>query len=229
MDPTENLARQHLLSRGYTDPVYEPDGQVPPDFLIEGRIAIEVRRLNQNERTGTHARGLEEVAIPIIEGIQSLARSFGPASSNAWWLELDFRRPVAGWPRLRPGVHEFLQRVRETASQAPASAQIHDNLKVTALPRSGQLDDMFHLAIVHDDDTGGWLLDELEHNLRLCIQEKTAKAKPYRDRYPEWWLILVDHVTYGRKERTPLPFSILHDWDRVVLVNPLAPQTHYEL
>jgi len=27
-------------------------GRVPPDFLLNGRIAVEVRRLNQNEDTG---------------------------------------------------------------------------------------------------------------------------------------------------------------------------------
>ncbi len=57
MDTSESLVRDFLLYRGYADIVYEPDGNVPPDFLIDGRIAVEVRRLNQNHEAGSRAHG----------------------------------------------------------------------------------------------------------------------------------------------------------------------------
>ena len=40
MDGSEEVVYQYLAARGFTDVVYEPDGQVPPDFLVNGRIAI---------------------------------------------------------------------------------------------------------------------------------------------------------------------------------------------
>jgi hypothetical protein len=66
MDASESLVRDFLLQRGYADIVYEPDGKVPPDFLIDGRIAVEVRRLNQSYETGSRMRGLEEDSIPPV-------------------------------------------------------------------------------------------------------------------------------------------------------------------
>lgn len=33
--------------------VFEPDGKNPPDFLIAGRIAVEARRLNEDELVGS--------------------------------------------------------------------------------------------------------------------------------------------------------------------------------
>jgi hypothetical protein len=42
MDRSETLAYNHLVFRGFSSPVYEPDGNVPPDFLLDGRIAVEV-------------------------------------------------------------------------------------------------------------------------------------------------------------------------------------------
>jgi len=48
MDSSETLAKEYLRFLGYTDIIYEPDGNIPPDFLVNGRIAVEVRRLNQN-------------------------------------------------------------------------------------------------------------------------------------------------------------------------------------
>ena len=58
MDETERIVLAHLTHRGFTDVVYEPDGNIPPDFLVNGSIAIEVRRLNQNYFEGADAQGL---------------------------------------------------------------------------------------------------------------------------------------------------------------------------
>ncbi len=57
MDRTEKLVSEHLAHRGYKYVVYEPDGNIPPDFLVDGSIAIEVRRLNQNHFDGQDAKG----------------------------------------------------------------------------------------------------------------------------------------------------------------------------
>lgn len=43
----EERARQWLESQGYTDILdLSQDGNDPPDFMVENRIAVEVRRLN---------------------------------------------------------------------------------------------------------------------------------------------------------------------------------------
>jgi hypothetical protein len=86
-----------------------------------------------------------------------------------------------------------------------------------------------------DGDSGGWLLEELERNLRLCIAEKTGKVAAHRARYPEWWLLFVDHIGRGLPlEETRRDFrtsvSVDHqDWQRIILVNPLDHRQHFEL
>lgn len=42
MDRTELLAKAFLELLGHTDLTYEPDGKVPPDFLLKDGTAIEV-------------------------------------------------------------------------------------------------------------------------------------------------------------------------------------------
>jgi hypothetical protein len=59
MDQSEKVAYQYLSSCGFRDIVYEPDGNIPPDFLVNDSVAVEVRRLNQNEQTPAGPRGLE--------------------------------------------------------------------------------------------------------------------------------------------------------------------------
>lgn len=36
---------------------------MPPDFLVDGYLAVEVRRLNQNFDFGTRTKGLEQTSI----------------------------------------------------------------------------------------------------------------------------------------------------------------------
>ena len=74
---------------------------------------------------------------------------------------------------------------------------------------------------------------KVEHNLRLCINEKTKKVARFRSRYSEWWLILVDHVAYGMSRDIRRMFresvSIQHNWDRITLISPLDPACHFDL
>ena len=50
MDASEIVAYKYLEYRGFKKIVFEPEGKsTPPDFFVDDRIAVEVRRLNQNE------------------------------------------------------------------------------------------------------------------------------------------------------------------------------------
>jgi hypothetical protein len=102
MDATEELARKYLEHIGSTSIEYEPDGNVPPDFIVNKRIAVEVRRLNQNELASIGFRGLEETEIPLRERIRTLLASFGPSrSGTSWFVCYTFRRPLPSWRVLR--------------------------------------------------------------------------------------------------------------------------------
>ena len=83
MDESEKLANEYLASLGFKNVIFEPDGNVPPDFLANGRIAFEVRRLNQNELSETGFRGLEEIAIPLQMTIRKLLLSMGHQAEGA--------------------------------------------------------------------------------------------------------------------------------------------------
>jgi len=233
VDRSETLARNHLVYRGYEHSIYEPDGNVPPDFVLEGRIAVEVRRLNENERDTPSPKGLEETEIPLLMGLQKLIKSFGSASSKAWWVALRYRRPFPTWATLAAPARAFLEDISDGRLSARVSRHIDKNVELEAIPRSGTGGDVFHVAIMSDDDSGGWVLEELERNLRLCIDEKTAKVAKLRHKYPIWWLLLIDQVSYGLTEFDRAQFQssvrIEHTWDKVILVNPLDHTHYFEL
>jgi hypothetical protein len=68
--------------------------------------------------------------------------------------------------------------------------------------------------------SGALVALQLERNLKICIDHKTktAEASGIRTKYPEWWLVLIDLISYGQWEAIRIPS---HGWDKVILVNPL--------
>lgn len=228
MDDSERLAEQYLRSLNLGDVVYEPDGNVPPDFLVGARIAVEVRRLNQNYEFPDGSRqGLEQLAIPLWKRFKTHLPSLGPsANGECWYVGLDFRRPLEEWKTLRPLVESELRDFMARPLRSQTTLQITPNLNLDLLRSSKDHGSFFLLGASSDDDSGGWVMGEVERNLRLCIAEKEKKIEPYRSTYPEWWLVLADHIDYSMDEedrpvfRTEVMPRIQHRFSRIVLIDP---------
>jgi len=95
MDESEQKAQIFLESLGYSNISPEPDGNIPPDLLVDKTIAVEVRRLNQNIIGETGYQGLEQVEIPLWMKMRKLLASFGPSSTGvSWFVSYRFRRPL---------------------------------------------------------------------------------------------------------------------------------------
>ncbi len=231
-DAAEEIAFGYLRAVCAGGVVHEPDGNVPPDFVIDGRVAVEVRRLNRNEVGSDRPLGLERSAQPLVQRVQTLLASAGACGHAAWWVGLEFRRPIPPWEVLAPAVRQFLGAFVMDGSPRGERRTIAPNVTLEILPRSTPARKPFKLGWVADEDAGKCGIEEVERNLRLCIAEKTAKVAKYRSRYPEWWLVLVD-VAFGLDQWAGPPIGrhvcFGHAWDRVILLNPAAPAFTVEL
>jgi hypothetical protein len=128
MDATEKHVHDYLVHRGFANITYEPDGNVPPDFLVNGNIAIEVRRLNQNYFDVGGAKGLEEDAIPLWHKIKQLLSDPGPpVRGESWFVHFRFSRPLQPWKTVEPTLLAGLQSFMASA--------MHERKVVARLPR----------------------------------------------------------------------------------------------
>jgi hypothetical protein len=232
MDPSEEIAKEHLLFRSFSEIVYEPDGNIPPDFLVEGRIACEVRRLNQNDFSAAPHMGLENSEISLTKHLARILASYG-TSNVTRFLDVNFRRPLPKLPVLEKEARNFLDKVAIGALPEGTICTVGLNVELTYLCSIVDSGQTFELNDVNDPDWGGWILEVFDKNLRLCIDEKTRKIASYRSKYPEWWLILIDRVTYGLSDHNWSQFRqsarIDHDWDKVIIVNHIDPTHYFEL
>lgn len=233
MDSSEQVVSEYLSHRGFRDVVYEPDGNVPPDFLIDGRIAVEVRRLNQNEDTPNGHRGLENVAIPLRARVWALLKTLGPSDGESWYVMYRLRRPLPPWEQLAAALRTELTEFRNNTNRRRTTRAVVPRFRVTLIKAGRPYPDFFVPGGFADSDSGGFVLAELSRNIRICVMEKTHKVACLRAKYPEWWLVLVDYIGYGIDERdceeVRQLFQFEHSWGKIVLVNPLDATQGYEL
>jgi hypothetical protein len=233
MDTAEAAAEAYLRSK-YCNVVYEPDGNIPPDFLVEGRIAVEVRRLNQNSGDEEGYRGLEEVSIPLHHKMKNLLKSFGgTAAERSWFVMYRFSRPVPKWNDIASEIRRILLNHIEHPSEGLTEYKVHENFKISVAAGAQKYDSHYRLGSYSDSDSGGWLLAELQRNLEICMTEKARKIAAHRHKYDEWWLILVDHIAYALDELDreiwdDRPIK-RNDWNRVVLIDPRGKNDPYEI
>lgn len=233
MDRSEAIARRHLEHLGYHDIQYEPDGNVPPDFLVDGQIAVEVRRLNQHAERAGKAQGLEKVQFQLLPRIRRILDSFGPPTRGAsWFVTFRFQRPV-DWDSVRPRLEAWLTTFRDGLQSSRQEISFGSNFWISVVKASAPAESLYLLGGFMDRDAGGWLLSKMEQNIALCSAEKAKKVARVRGKYPLWWLVLVDQIGYGLTQYEREIFlgrpRINHDWDRLIVVNPLDPMWAFEL
>lgn len=235
MDLTEKLVEEHLQHCGYSQITFEPDGNVPPDFLVNKRIAIEVRRLNQNHFTGSSAKGLEEVSIPLYQRVKALVESVGvPINGESWFVYFRFSRPVEKWKKLKVTLEDALEAFKSSSDKKKGIIAKGEGFELevwcqTADPR----ETMFVMAGYSDEESDGWLFSKMQVNIEHCVNEKSVKISKVKDKYSEWWLILVDHIGYGLNDFERDIFrgqvSVVHDWDKIVLIDPRDHTRWFEI
>jgi hypothetical protein len=229
MDDSEKLVEVYLKSIGFTEVRYEPDGNIPPDFLADDRVAVEVRRLNQNfdDKSGKGLRGLESDAIWFKHKLSDYLMKLGPApiSGCSWFVHYRFGRPKPAWNDLKLQLDALLKPFMLSTDPQPFQVKLSANFKIEISPSSLPWATFFVLGGYVDKQSGGWLVDEIDANLKHCIIEKTAKIASHRAKYPEWWLVLPDRIGRGlgrfsQKQFLEYVTVLPGSFDRIILLDP---------
>lgn len=227
MDASEALVEKLLKHMGFQSVVYEPDGNIPPDFLADGCVAVEVRRLNQNHDSGYGKRGLEETSIPLWKKVEKLAHSLGPATSESWFLFFRFSRPVKPWKQLEPALRAALSAFMAQPERNSGRVYTEPNFELDVIRASNPLEHYFRMGGNSDDQSGGFIVAEMLDNIAHCAAEKLQKISDFRSKYPEWWLVLTDHIGLGLddhdKQQLLEHAKRPEGWDKIVVVSPSDP------
>jgi hypothetical protein len=235
MDSCERTIQEYLDSLRIGHVRYEPDGNVPPDFVIDGRIAVEARRLNEHEEVDGGYRGLEITAKPLAAAVvKALANSGSPIDSRSWFVHYSVRRPLPSWKEVEKSLRDAVQEFRHLAADPPREMRLGRFLRLRFHAASQPHPTLLILGSSSDHDAGGFVVAELCRNLELCIREKSRKVAAYLERYPEWWLAFEDRISYGQLDpgdvaQVRQALGPVARFAKVILVNPLQPTRGIEL
>ncbi len=242
----ECRAKRWLESQGHTDIIRLCED--PPDFVVEGRYAVEVRRLNWMADIDGKYEGIENSEKPLERYVEELLEPYSQAPNGyTVFVDCNYRfdppipkRDVIG-REVKAAVEEFKERMRRDLElrRCPSCSEISLECGVTLLfwpdrtPGTGG----FELNDV-DVATGsrGFVVRDAIDNVARSIQEKTRKVVG-RDRvndFAAWWLVLVDHIHAVplreadlNRIRRALPRRDI--WSRVIVVSPENPEWFFEL
>jgi hypothetical protein len=156
MDASERLAEAYLKTLGFKEIKYEPDGNVPPDFLCDRRVAVEVRRLNQNFVGHTGPKGLEEVSIALGKRMRKLLLSMGaPTEGKSWFVRYRFQRPVLDWKILSPKIEHELRMFMSNSVRHEMTMTIVNSFSIQITAATIVRSSYFLLGGFTDHESGG--------------------------------------------------------------------------
>lgn len=230
MREDEEIACRFLESLQVGPVTHEPEGfSLFPDFSVGGsEVGVEVRRLNRNYVVpGQKMQGFENAERSILDGLRKVFREAGPSvDGECWHVDVRFQRPVT-WADVRRDVMVGLSNFKAQAVRFEVVLSFAGALDLHLTRASKDHGAFFFFWIIEDEDAACNVLAEVERNLRLCIDAKESKVvPPIKDKYAEWWLVLVnrvdrninvgDYATFGKDLDPPL----VHPFHRVYLIDP---------
>lgn len=207
------MKKEEIIAKGYLEKrfnsiEYEPDGNVPPDFLLDQKIAVEVRRLNENRNINNQKSGIEQlqfITSGIIERINKKIKYDG----TSYYIEYNLQETNV--ENLKKALKGKLIEIYKNKPKnnnftiEGVEFKVHQNIKHKT---------PFVLGGFIDYDEEGWELDAYSKNLKMCIKEKNERVtKNSVKQYSEWWLLLVDYI---------VPASMRSNLDNILTINKMV-------
>lgn len=233
MKREEQIADQYFKLKGFSSIIYEPDGNVPPDFLLDNEVAVEVRRLNQHWDINGSREPLENLEFDLIPRFIGLLKSYEsvPFDKSAF-VNIEFSRPISSTKDtikiIKTKLDEHLKDIHQQKTY-----QISRNVKIEVSPAPTKLKSPFNLAFQMDIDGGGFVVGNIYDSLKIIVEEKQKKIMKYRAKYNHWWLALIDFIGYGidKNDLKQLSESLdfQYDFERIIFIPPLTPERAIEL
>ena len=203
MDHAELCTKIWLGNQGFTDIQYiHRTHEQPPDFLVDDRIAVEVRRLNW--MTGDDNRGLESIELPLVASIlNGLENAETPPKNCKVYVSCDylfstFPPKGAVQREIEHAANQHVKTIKNIMQNReyvpPKLYKLSCGMSVHFITTQKAITGCFELMGVQAGIAeGGQVISDAIDNINRCIVEKKNKIQSKKELHDEWWLVLVEH------------------------------------
>lgn len=233
MKKEEIIVKEFLIYKGYYPIEFEPLGKSKSlDFLINNKIGVEVRRLNQYMNIDGIIEPIEKLEHKIESQFEKILDELNdPKLSFSIAVLLEYKRPLSPTKQFQKELKDSI--VLSTQLQNfNANIQFSKNLAYSLFLKE-KSDKTYELRGVLDKDRGGAIQDIRYEALKFSINEKSKKLNHLKDEFSELWLILVDDISQRIDKmvrldlkRYPLINSI---FDRIILISKIDKKVWVDL
>jgi len=194
MNREEKVAKKYLEQQNLGVVVFEPDGNIAPDFALSKNIAIEVRRLNRSLFIGEdEVISEEEIYIKFSAMLNDVAKNFDATYDNkTFFIGIEhitpFKPKKSIKKHLEDKLTDFLNSYR---GNLPFRLKINKDIELIIFelqPIAGRV--FVPIATMHLP--APVIVDLYNENIKNYIAEKSRKIQRYKYKYSEWWWLLVD-------------------------------------
>lgn len=238
MDINESHVDQWLQDQGYTNVQFVTDtNDQPPDFIVNGSIAVEVRRLNW--MFGDENKGLECVEEPTKQDIKSVLRGAEqPPQGCKVFVSCDlFRTDLPDSNTIIREVQEaasdYVERIKDSLRQgqppSPSRVEASLGMSIRFDTLTNSAANQFELmSVVAGVDDSGWVVRDSIDNINRSINKKSDKIRDKHKIYTEWWLVLVEHNVHPTVLRNTDELQTVRNelvdttlWSRIIILSNL--------
>jgi hypothetical protein len=219
----EKIAETYFKSIGYKEIVFEPRGNRTPDFVIDGKIAVEVRRLNQFH----NGNPIEKVRHSLLPKIINQIESFGNGDhKKSAFFGIRYSRPINYNKIIKEKINSILE-THSLTMESKKEYKINENLDLKLFPSNKKFDVQYHFGTSVDFNEGGFVLGNIYESLKVIIPEKAEQIEKYKTEYKTWWLALIDNIGNGLSEnefdqlRESIDFDL--KFDKVFIISNMNP------
>lgn len=229
MNYEEKIAKKYFEALNFKTK-YEPIGNNPPDFLLNNSIAVEVRRLNKFH----NGVPLEKLEFNVVRQITNLINEYRDESpfNKTTLVSICYQRPLVFSKDLQ-------QRIKAVLAENIGIVEcekdfiVDNNLTLNFFEHSHKWGNRFEVVGWTDLNRGGFVGGDLCNSLKIVIDEKEEKVKKYFHQYDEWWLALIDNISYG-DPKTLLPTLTKcirkgEVFKKIIFISPIDFQHNYEI
>lgn len=229
MKREEKIAEKYFKSVGHKNIIFEPKGNRTPDFEIDSKIAIEVRRLNQFY----NGEPIEKKQYNLLPRIIKHIESFGNGNhEKSAFFSIKYSRPITFNKKIKEKISLILES-HCSSIELTKNYKISDNLEIDFIPSTEIFDNQYQFGLSIDYNQGGLVLGNIYESLKVIIPEKIEKTEKYKSDYGTWWLALVDFIGNGLSEseiqnlRNSIDFDLY--FDKIFIISYSEPIRGREL
>ena len=220
-DEAESIAEAWLRSQKLNPKKHAND---PPDYVIDGDIAVEVTRFDMGE---------ESIIKPLERVFEEVFKEYSwPDDHQGWQVDVgcDVSRDLPEKKKTKNIIRTAIKELREQDCWEHIDEKSGIEIKFIPGPHPG-----FSLMDV-GPNMGEWVLFELRRKIQSSIGRKLKLVRSKADQHKAWWLLLVGYKNpvpnfwLSKQEMKELHDSmkIPYPWVRVVVLDHSSQRVQIE-